>query len=492
MPRGQKIVKRVCEVRNWRLDCYNELVSNYAAGFHDSTETAPIELEWCGTPPDWLQGSLLRNGPGRFNRGRVEVSHWFDGLALLHAFRLRPDGVSYRSRFVRSHDYRVSEQDGEIASPGFACDPCRSLFRKMASAFIVDATDNPNVNLVKQGNEFLALTELPIPMVIDPQTLRSKGALEYNDELPHGSTTAHPHQDGRLLINHVLHYSARPSYRFYSQDSLGPRKEFARVPVGDVSYVHSFGMSEDYLILTCCPFQVAPIKLLTRSRPFIENFQWKPRFGTRFHLLPRPGRPGRARKLLGEPFFAFHHINSFQKGSHLYIDISCYPTARVIQQLKLAELRKNKAIDFGMLRRYRVDLQTDELVRLWEFEHPVELARIHYSRHNGKEYRYVHGVSADPEESVFYDRLIKVDLNERQSEVWKESNTYPGEPVFVPRPNSREEDDGVVLSVILNGETACSFLLVLDARSMTELARAWVPAAIPHGFHGLFQAEEAL
>ncbi len=48
------------------------------------------------------------------------------------------------------------------------------------------------------------------------------------------------------------------------------------------------------------------------------------------------------------------------------------------------------------------------------------------------------------------------------------------------------EDDGVLLSVVLDADAGTSFLLVLDARDLSELARAEAPHHIPFGFHGQF------
>ena len=61
---------------------------------------------------------------------------------------------------------------------------------------------------------------------------------------------------------------------------------------------------------------------------------------------------------------------------------------------------------------------------------------------------------------------------------------YPGEPVFVSGPQARDEDEGVVLSVVLDADRGNSFLLILDAQSFGEVARAEVPQHIPFGFHG--------
>ena len=50
----------------------------------------------------------------------------------------------------------------------------------------------------------------------------------------------------------------------------------------------------------------------------------------------------------------------------------------------------------------------------------------------------------------------------------------------------RNEDDGVLLSVVLDGSAGTSFLLVLDATDLTEVARAQAPHHIPFSFHGMF------
>ena len=52
------------------------------------------------------------------------------------------------------------------------------------------------------------------------------------------------------------------------------------------------------------------------------------------------------------------------------------------------------------------------------------------------------------------------------------------------RPGGEREDDGVLLSVVLQGDA--SSLLVLDASNFHELARARTRRVVPFGFHGEF------
>ena len=62
--------------------------------------------------------------------------------------------------------------------------------------------------------------------------------------------------------------------------------------------------------------------------------------------------------------------------------------------------------------------------------------------------------------------------------------------MFVATPGAADEDDGVILSVVLDAKKASSFLLILDASSFRELARAEVSHHIPFGFHGQHFADE--
>ena len=149
----------------------------------------PIE----GRLPAWLQGSLIRTGPAKWEVGDRAMNHWFDGLAMLHRFSFAGGEVSYASRFLDTRAYRAARDRGEIAYSEFATDPCRSLFKRVSAMFSPQLTDNANVNLTKVGERFIAMTETPIPVEFDADTLAAAG-VPYDP--PGQLTTAHPHMDG--------------------------------------------------------------------------------------------------------------------------------------------------------------------------------------------------------------------------------------------------------------------------------------------------------
>ena len=117
----------------------------------------------------------------------------------------------------------------------------------------------------------------------------------------------------------------------------------------------------------------------------------------------------------------------------------------------------------------------------------IELPRINYASRAGKPYRYVWGTGVQVR-SDFLDSIVKLDIGTGDAARWYEEGLYPGEPVFVPAPRAKAEDGGVLLSIVLDIEKDVSFLLVLDAATLQEQARAEAPHAIPFHFHGNYFA----
>ena len=117
---------------------------------------------------------------------------------------------------------------------------------------------------------------------------------------------------------------------------------------------------------------------------------------------------------------------------------------------------------------------------------PMEFPRINYRRHHARPYRYAYGVGASMVGGDPVSTIARVDMDDGETWWWGAPGLFPGEPVFVPAPDGTAEDDGVLLSVVLDSSTGTSFLAVLDAHDLSELARAHAPHRIGFGFHGDF------
>ncbi|QDZ22021.1 carotenoid cleavage dioxygenase [Chloropicon primus] len=69
------------------------------------------------------------------------------------------------------------------------------------------------------------------------------------------------------------------------------------------------------------------------------------------------------------------------------------------------------------------------------------------------------------------------------------SGRFGGECTFVPRDGGKEEDDGYLTTFVYDDEEEKSFLVVYDARTMSEVAEVDVGVRVPYGFHGLWVDE---
>jgi beta,beta-carotene 9',10'-dioxygenase len=459
-----------------------------ASGFRSLDEELRLDsIPVSGRLPEWLSGTLVRVTPALMDGGGATVKHWFDGAAMLNAFGFTDGSVSYASRFLAT-DYLEKARSGQFDF-GFASDPCRSLFKRVMSINEVNRFDNANVNLQELGRRYIAMTETPLPVEFDPKTLATLGKPKWPDKKADGQvTTAHPHYDyaSDEIVNYAAHFGPRTSYRVYAAGEVGaPRRLIGSLPVKNPGYMHSFGMSERYVVLAETPLLVNPLSIPLSKKAFIDNYEWQPQRGTRFIVMDR--RTGAVQGIhQAEAFFCFHHVNSFERDGELVVDLIAYDDPSVIHKLEVANLRDGERILETQLRRYRIALDGGRVERedLAPGVSP-ELPRINYRRSNMRDYRWMYAASNSPD-GDWLDELVKVDVTTGDVRRWSEPGCYPGEPVFVERPDGTAEDDGVVLSVVLDASTERSFLLVLDAATFEEVARAEAPHHIPFGFHGQY------
>ncbi len=458
---------------------------DYRLGFCSLEEERALDsLRLDGRLPAWLRGSLYRVGPAKFEVGARTLNHWIDGFSMLHRFSFAEGGVSYANRFLQSRAYRAARDTGQLCYQEFGTDPDRSLFARVATAFKPKITDNANINVARLGGELVAMTEAPVPIVFDPQTLAATGVAS---RAPGEQTTAHPHFDpasGEALF-YAIKFGARSTYRLFARNGPSSQREIARLPAPRPSYMHSFALTERYAVLTECPFLLSPLDLIMSGRPFAENYRWLRDRPTFFTVIDRHSGELRAR-LDAEPFFCAHHANAFEQGGELIVDLVAYEDAEILSALYLDRLRGGGGLPSSELRRYRLPLD-GRAVSFQALAEGMEAPRIDYERCNTLPYSYAYGGALGPE--GYFARIQKTDVNAASTIEWSEPGAFPGEAVFVAAPRAAREDDGVLLSLVLEPAAEASFLLILDARDLSEICRAWLPHPVPFDSHGAFYGD---
>ncbi|MFB6118774.1 carotenoid oxygenase family protein [Halosegnis sp.] len=459
-------------------------------GFHSLQTETITQLPVEGDLPGWLSGSLVRNGPGSFRVGNDSVDHWFDGLAMLTRFTF-DDGVQYANRFLRTDAYEAA-QAGTFEG-GFATGES-TLRDRLWNAVRGDAYDNANIILERIGDEYLALTESPRWVQVDPTTLDTLGHRQYDGPVPSGDLAcAHlkydPERD--VHVNVETAFGRQSHYHIYAMRAPDRRKLLASVPTDRPSYMHSFALTPNYVVLTAFPFDVNPLAFFKPGRqgPFVENFQWRPDAGMTIYVVDRRGG-GVVGEATAPAVFGFHHVNAFEDDGDVVFDLETLPDADAVDSLDLTALRAGELEAVaGRLDRYRISDPEGNLSieRTDRFATGTGLPTVSPATWLA-EHRYVYAQGTNEPVTEWPRAVRKVDTADGETTDWTDGGPV-SEPIFVPRPDGDAEDDGVVLTVMLDPDAERSLLVVLDAATMTERARAPLPHALPFDFHGRFFPE---
>uniref|UniRef100_A0A3B4AVD9 Uncharacterized protein n=1 Tax=Periophthalmus magnuspinnatus TaxID=409849 RepID=A0A3B4AVD9_9GOBI len=504
----------------------------------ESPEACKTEVK--GNIPNWLQGTLLRNGPGIFSVGETSYEHWFDGMALMTSFTFKDGEVTHRSRFLRSDTYKsnmaanriVVSEMGTMAYP----DPSKNFIVKAITFLnhtVPDFTDNGASNFIKYGNEYFATSETNYIRKIDPVTLETQDKVDYLKFLPVNVVSSHPHYDSEgntYNMGTCIAEKGKTKYVVFKvpplpdkgtlSGALKKAEVVCTVPCRSLltpSYYHSFGMTENYFIFIEQPFKLDILKMATaymRGVNWASCLKFCPDENTLIHVIDRKTGKEVETKYYTGAMVVYHHVNAFEEDGHVVFDVIAYRDNSLYNMFYLSKLKEAGSHDDGYVqpncRRFVLPVRSDKGVAIGEdmvalkyttasavkekegklmcqaevLCEGFELPRMNYN-FNGKKHRYVYGSIVD--DSAVSKQIGKFDTETRKMVYWKEENCFPSEPVFIPRPNGETEDDGVVVVAVTNPSPGqpC-FIAILDGKTFKEVARANVKGQLYRDVHGFF------
>lgn len=232
-----------------------------------------------------------------------------------------------------------------------------------------------------------------------------------------------------------------------------------------------------------------------------DSWEWNALETTHVRLVDR--RTGASQTWpLSHNLFAIHHVNAYRDAVSNSIvfdviqlfpgEVGCDIAFKMTSVHSMKDEWRMTGFGFSMSKPMRMVVPLDspgaKIVpqRLGEIS-GIEFPTIRYDDFNGQPYRFLYACMVQHVGSGYYDSLAKFDVESGNSTVWSRPGHYPNEPIFVADPNGTREDDGVVVTNVLDTGKKQSYLLVLDARTMTEIASAGpTPHMIPHGYHGRY------
>lgn len=482
----------------------------------------------------------------RENGRDFTCAHWFDGFGQTYRFEIINEldsttRVKYSSR--RSNDAGIEhiKRTGKYGWVTFAQrrDPCIGIFGKLMSIYCPTPTEAASANIavtlrpnypgVKSADSnhsnglrtLWAASDHSIMKELDPKTLEPIG-------LAH-QTSLHPDLTGPLscahaiadpetgdVINYNLAFGRYATYRVFRTSSTGETKVLATITGQGVepAYIHSFFMTTDYMILCLWGARLEwyGFKVLLEQNMLDAFAPFDPSKPVKWFVVDRRHGRGLVAEFESPACFCFHTVNSWQEandqgGTDIICDYMEYENLDIMQRMLYSNLVSSKdgattmrgeqgKTSVPQLARYRLSnigqkplirqtskvLQAKPLFKTSRY-HTGDLPTIN-PRFKMTENRYVWSI-VNRGYSTFLDGISKYDLRTKEVLYWKNPQGHtPGEAIFVPNPDGIDEDDGVLLSVVLDGFGETSYLVCLDARTMKELGRAECDWAVGIGTHG--------
>lgn len=428
-------------------------------------EVDAFDLPVVGSIPDTLNGTYVRNGA---NPKSGFSAHWFAGDGMLHGVRLR-DGKAewYRNRWVRT---KALEGVNRMKSGTF------DLTVGLA-----------NTHVVRHAGRIFALEEGSFPNEVSPE-LDTIGPCDFDGRL-RTPFTAHPHTCPETGEMHFFGYELvqAPFVTYHVVDREGTLVHSQPIEVGGPTMVHDFAISRNYAIFLDLPV-VFDLELAIQGT---MPFKWSQSYGARIGLLHRDrARNGEQPRWFEVPLcYVFHVMNAWDDGSdgrYVWLDAGRH-----------ASMWDGGPDQFqpSIMWRWRFDLLTGEVKEepLDEVSHAFP--RID-DRRCGLQNRYGWVVAprdGDRDDMEAPTSIVKYDLATGSRTMHDLGPTsLSGEPVFVPAGETAGEDEGYLVTYVLDRSTATSKFVVLDAADMSAapIAEVQLPQRVPLGFHGSWFADE--
>ncbi|KAI9243598.1 carotenoid oxygenase [Sporodiniella umbellata] len=327
-------------------------------------------------------------------------------------------------------------------------------------------------------------------------------------------------------------------YHFFSLSDGNPKGSLITSISAPMAYVNTFSITPRYIIFVLQPMLANSNGVKYNwCESILDSFSFKSSEPTVFYVISREQRELVA-MYRAPPCFIMNHINAYEEEDNVYLDMVCYEDDTIARQLNIHSLRQPQTMSPSRLigselRRYRLARLDAEQTTYKERPNPSRLASFlnvfrsetteQYSdladnrwyswmplaaydqrvppsielpqispRFKLHKHSFVYGLGFSAvnslKEGAIWDSIVKINVETKSIlSSWHQEGCYPSEPVFVPRPeqDSADEDDGVLLSVVMNATTSTSFLLVLDAVHLKVLAIADLERLVPISFaHG--------
>jgi carotenoid cleavage dioxygenase len=454
---------------------------------HEEVDAWDLDVIEGQVPPD-LDGIYLRNTENQIHQplGRY---HPFDGDGMLHQMDFQRGSVSYRNRFVRTRGLEAEQEAGGSLWGGIADPPGTSLRPGFGAHGALKDSASTDV-IVHAGVALATFYQCGEAYRVDPVTLEPLGVAPW---VPLDGVSAHPKVDLRTGELMFFNYSKYAPYMHYGVvDGHGRRVHYVPIELPGPRLPHDMCFTENYSILNDFPLFWNP-KLLPQGLHVARLQDGLP---SRFAVIPRYGNTAQLRWFEAAPTYVLHWLNAWEEGDEIVLD-------GYFQEDPLPPPRADAPPGFGhllayldehsfkpRLHRWRFDLRTGRTREQRLDERLLEFGTIN-QRYCGRKNRYAYSTTAVPGWFLF-NGFVKHDLETGASaSVNLAPGRYGSEPVFAPRLDPKSEDDGYLVSFIMDQNSGTSECVLIDAAHFEAgpVCRIALPHRICSGTHSCWTGE---
>ena len=446
----------------------------------------PLRIE--GTLPPELRGTFYRNGPGQFDVAGERYQHWFDGDGCVVGVRLEAGKAQGAVKLVATK-WRENEKKAGKRRYGGYDTPLVSVWREVLRG---DNKNPANTSVMIHQDRLYALCEGGKPFEISAEDLATFGERDLDGTVVR-TFTAHPHRvpARSAAYGYGLNVARKTTVDCFELPDSGACRRVAQFTVEGARMNHDFAATPKHLVFFFAPFYFSLWKMIT-GHGLVSGGKYRAERGTEI-VIVAIDRPNEIVRFTAPSFYMEHTVNAFERtradgGTEIVVDYVHYETNAGFEDFvkgllpgapksPLASTLRRAVID-PVKRTFKSEPLLDEC---------VELPRV-APRVEGHPHRYAYAVAFDAR--VPPQAILKHDLQtDRVTRYAPGPEQYPGEGVFVPRAGAEAEDDGFILTLVLDAKRSASRLDVLDARRIEDgpLARCHFEQALPFGFHGVWQ-----
>ena len=271
------------------------------------------------------------------------------------------------------------------------------------------------------------------------------------------------------------------------------KTEIGRFPVDYVSYIHMISNTPQYAVIVMYPVSMNVWTMAQHNMHPLETLEQLDE-PTRIYLMSLKDGSVLDGFLTDDPSMVFgtHIVNAWEEGEEVVFDLATIPWDGLLHYMDLETMLKHPETESDhseqVMKRVRLVKESKEvIVEDWpnlsqvSMMNTLDFPAIN-EKYAGYENRYAYGwVAID----YWRQTLVKKDLEDSTNyKMWSTESHYPGELFFIPNPAGIEEDDGVLITIVFDGEREQSYVLLLDGRTFTEIDRSYLPYNVPFSFHG--------